>query len=297
MLVSLSVLWGGSFFFIEVALRALPALTIVALRLVLAAAVLVVVARFSGARLPATAGVWIALFCMGLLNNVLPFSLIVWGQTHITGGVASILNATAPLFAVVIANLFTADEKLTAGKLAGVVLGIAGVGVMMGPSSLQSLGVTDLAQLAVLGASLSYALAGVYGRRFQALGLAPLATATGQVIAAAAIMLPLALAIDRPWTLPAPPVEATASIAALAVLSTALAYVLYFRLLATAGATNLLLVTFLIPITAIVLGVLFLGERLCAGQLLGMVLIGGGLATIDGRVLRLAIRRFGGEGP
>lgn len=287
MLLALSVLWGGSYFFIELAVTALPPMTVVAARLVLAAMILLLALRVAGLRLPREPEPWGALLCMGALNNVVPFTLIVWGQTHITSGLASILNGTAPLFTVVIAHAVTSDEKLTASRLVGVLLGLVGVAEMVGVSSLRSLGVTNLAQLAVLGAALSYACAGIYGRRFKAAGIGPLATATGQVIASSLVMVPLALVVDQPWSLPWPvPLTALGAVVALAVLSTALAYILYFRILATAGPTNLILVTFLIPVTAIVLGVAILGEHLYRREVLGMLLIGGGLAAIDGRPLR-----------
>jgi drug/metabolite transporter (DMT)-like permease len=220
-----------------------------------------------------------------LLNNVLPFSLIFWGQTHIASGLASILNATTPLFTLVVAHLATADEKINPPKAAALIVGLAGVAVLIGPSAFAHLDLGVLSELACLGAALSYAFAGVYGRRFAAFGLSPLQTAAGQVTASTVLILPIMLLIDRPWTLaavPSPPVWL--AVAGLALLSTALAYVLYFRILAAAGATNLLLVTFLIPVTSILLGALFLGERLEPRHFVGMMLIGIGLAVIDGRI-------------
>jgi len=284
LLVGLSVLWGGSFFFNRVALDALPPLTLVLLRVGLAAAILMALTRALGIRLPADGHLWRAFFVMGLLNNALPFGLIVWGQTQIASGLASILNATTPLFGVVVAHCLTADEKMTGPRLAGVVVGLGGVAVLIGPQALAGLGSGVAPQLACLAAALSYAFAGVFGRRFRRLGVAPLATAAGQVTASAVMLLPFALLIDRPWTLPAPSLAAAGAVAGLVVLSTALAYVIYFRLLSTAGATNLLLVTFLIPVSAILLGSLVLGERLGAGQFAGLALIGAGLAFIDGRI-------------
>ena len=199
---------------------------------------------------------------MGLLNNAIPFCLIVWGQTHIASGLAAILNATTPMFTVVVAHVLTDDERMTRNRLAGLLIGLAGVVVIIGPGALQSLGSDVLAQVAVLAAAVSYAFAGVFGRRFRRLGVAPMAASTGQVIASTAILLPLALLVDRPWTLPMPSAETWAAIFGTAALSTALGYILYFRILETAGATNLLLVTFLIPVSAILLGALVLGERL-----------------------------------
>lgn len=286
MLVGLSVLWGGSFFFTGIALTELPTLTFVLLRLGLAALILNMVLPFAGLRLPGGCAVWAAFLGMGLLNNVVPFCLIVWGQTHIASGFAAILNATTPLFTVVVAHRLTTDERMTGNRLAGVLAGLAGVAAMVGPAAFAGLDASLLAQLAILGAALSYACAGVFGRRFKRMGIPPLAVAAGQLTAAALLVLPVALVVVRPWTLPAPGPFVSAAILGTATLSTALAYVLYFRLLASAGATNLSLVTFLVPVSAILLGALVLGERLEPRHYLGMALIGCGLAAIDGRLLR-----------
>jgi drug/metabolite transporter (DMT)-like permease len=283
LLIVLAIIWGGSFFFIGIAVKALPPFTIVALRVTTAAIVLSLFMLAMGMRMPREPRLWTALFGMGLLNNLVPFSLIVWGQTHIASGLASILNAATPLFAVLIAHFLTDDEKITPGRLAGVSTGLAGVVLMIGPDALKGLGTSAIAQVAVLGAAISYAYAGVFGRRFRVLGLAPLATATGQVTASAVMLMPLAILVDQPWTLPMPDWSVWAAVIALAVICTALAYFLYFRLLATAGATNLMLVTFLIPVSAIVLGTTILGERLELKHFFGMGLIGLGLAAIDGR--------------
>lgn len=290
MLLALSLLWGGSFFFTGIAVRELPPLTIVVLRVGLAAAMLGLMLLLLGVRLPVDRRAWAALFGMGLLNNAVPFCLIVWGQTHIASGLAAILNATTPLFTVIVAHVFTADERMTGNRLAGVMIGLAGVVVTIGPGALQGLGDDVLAQLAVLAAALSYAFAGVYGRRLRRLGIAPVTAATGQVTASAIMLLPFALLVDQPWSLAMPGAATIAAILGTAALSTALGYILYFRILATAGATNLLLVTFLIPVSAILLGALVLSERLSAEHFLGMALIGAGLAAIDGRLLAL-IRR------
>ncbi|MCJ8054320.1 DMT family transporter [Shinella curvata] len=287
LLIALSALWGGSFLFNGILVRELPPLTIVAARVALAAIALWTIVRLSGHSVPRSREVWLAFLGMGVLNNVIPFSLIVWGQTHIASGLASILNATTPLFAVIVAHVLTEDEKMTGGRLVGVLVGFAGVALMIGPSVLSDLGTNVLAQLAVLGAAVSYAFAGIWGRRFRRMGLPPLLPAAGQVTASALIMLPVALVVDRPWTLAMPSQEAWLALFGLAVLATALAYVIFFRILATAGATNLMLVTFLIPVSAILLGALVLGEVLAPKHFAGMALIAIGLAAIDGRVSRM----------
>jgi drug/metabolite transporter (DMT)-like permease len=297
LLAILSIVWGGSFLFVGVAVRELPPLTIVALRVVTAASALLLTLRLMGVDLPRTRQVWSAFLGMSILNNVIPFTLIVWGQSHIASGLASILNATTPLFTVIVAHYLTDDERLTGQRFAGVIVGFAGVAVMIGAAAFASLDASILAQLAVLGAALSYGFSGVFGRRFKTMGIPPLATAAGQVTVSSAILLPTALIVDRPWTLTMPSTGAIVSLAALGLVSTAFAYLIFFRLLARAGATNVGLVTFLIPVSAILLGVLVLGETLAMRHMAGMALIGGGLILIDGRLLSALKARFSVKEP
>jgi drug/metabolite transporter (DMT)-like permease len=288
LLVGLSLLWGGSFFFAKIAVLELPPLTVALGRVAIAAAILLTLARATAVALPGTLADWQPYALMGLLNNVLPFTLLFWGQTHIPSGLAAILNATTPLFTVLVAHVATADEKLTAPRLAGLAAGFAGVVVMIGPDVLRDLGANALAQLACLLAAISYAFAGVYGRRFR--GEPALRVAAGQLTASSVILaLPVVL-IDRPWMLSAPSSKAIMALVALAALSTALGYLIYFRLLARAGATNVLLVTFLIPVSAILLGTLVLGEQLATRHFAGMAAIALGLAAIDGRAAKLLAR-------
>lgn len=291
LLLVLSLLWGGSFLFNGILVKTLPPLTIVTGRVLIAAVALNLIVRATGHAMPRDGKSWAAFFVMGLINNMIPFCLIVWGQTHIASGLASILNATTPLFGVVVAHLLTADEKMTGNRLLGVLVGFAGVAYMIGFDALRDLGTNVLAQLAVLGAALSYSFAGIYGRRFRRMGMAPLLPAAGQVTASSVLMLPIALVVDQPWTFAAPSAEAWMALLGLALLSTAVAYVLFFRILATAGATNLMLVTFLIPVSAILLGAAILGEQLQAKHLIGMAMIAIGLAAIDGRVFARVRRR------
>lgn len=230
-LLTLSLLWGGSFFFVEVALTGLPPLTIVWLRVALAATILGIVLRAGGLGLPPRVA-WPALLVMGVLNNAVPFTLFVLAQGQITGALASILNATTPLLTVLVAHAATSDERITPAKALGLGFGFAGVMVMMSGASLGGAG---LAKLACLGAALSYALAGVWGRRFRRMGVPPLATAFGQVVASSLILAPIWLWVDRPWTIGWPGAEVAAAILGIAVFSTALAYLIYFRLLARPG--------------------------------------------------------------
>lgn len=281
LLIALAILWGGSFFLAAVALVELRPLSVVLGRVGIAAIALNLLVLATGRRMPRGLAPWGAFFAMGLLNNLIPFSLIFAGQTQIASGLASILNATTPLFTVVLAHFLTRDERLSATRFGGVLAGILGVAVMIGPVALAGLSLDLMAQLACLVAALSYAFAGIFGRRFH--DQPPLVTACGQVTATTAMMLPLALAIDHPWTLPGLGGATIAAMLGLALLSTALAYVVYFRVLASAGATNLLLVTFLIPVSALFLGLAVLGERLDPRHFAGMALIALGLAAIDGR--------------
>jgi drug/metabolite transporter (DMT)-like permease len=277
-LLSLTVLWGGSFFFAKVALGELGPFTVAFARVSLAALALALVVPLR------PDAPWRTYFAMGFLNNALPFSLIFWGQTEIAVGLASIINATTPLFTLVVAHFLTPDEKIDRTKIAALLVGLAGVVVLIGPDALVG-GSALWAQLACLGAALSYAFAGVYGRRFRRMGIAPAEAAAGQVTASAVLILPIMLVVEQPWTLSAPPsLTVWLALAGLALLSTALAYVLYFRILAAAGATNLLLVTLLIPVPATLLGAAVLGEQLEPRQFAGMALIGLGLVLIDGRI-------------
>ncbi|MGO4403150.1 DMT family transporter [Bosea sp. RAF48] len=289
LLLLLSVLWGGAFFFGKIAVAEWPPLAVVLARVGMAAAALLVVVRLSGLSMRVGSRMWLAFFGMGLLNNLIPFGLIFWGQTQIASGLASILNATTPLFGVVVAHLFSQDEKATGLRFAGVGAGIVGVAILMGPDAVGGLSGALLPQLACLAAALSYAFAGLFGRRFR--GLPPLVTAAGQVSATTLMAIPLVLAFDPPWQLPTPSTRVVLSLVGLALLSTALAYVIFFRIMRRAGGTNVMLVTFLIPVSAILLGSLFLGEALQPRHFLGMAAIFAGLALIDGRLFRKARTR------
>jgi drug/metabolite transporter (DMT)-like permease len=279
-LLILSLLWGGSFFFVEIALQGLPTLSVVWFRVGFGAAFLALALQITGTEFPRGRAVWLALAGMGVLNNVVPFTLFVLAQGRISGGMASILNATTPLWGVMLAHLFT-DQKITPSKAAGLACGFLGVVVMMGGAKLGDV----WASLACLGAAFSYGLAGLWGRRFKQLAVPPLATAFGQTFCATLILLPLWLTLDQPWSLPLPGFNVMAAVLGIAALSTALAYLIYFRLLASAGGTNVLLVTFLVPVSACLLGAVFLAQPITGGQILGFVLIAAGLALIDGRVL------------
>src|SRR5947208_4828667 len=228
----LAIIWGGAFFFIGVAVRHVQPLTYVWLRLTIAAAAMWTYLHFKGGKLGLPRSAWGSILLLALLNNALPFTLFGWGQTHIASGLASILNATTPIWGVVVAHVLTHDERMNPRKIAGVLLGFGGVATMIGPSLLSSLGTAALAPLPCVAASLSCALRAVWARRFRGQGISPLSVTTGQLTAGALMMLPLSMIVDKPWTHAFPPLTAIGAITALALLCTAFGYVLYFRLIA-----------------------------------------------------------------
>ncbi len=291
LLLLLGLVWGGTFFFGKMALALWPPFTVVLGRIVIGAVLLNVVVMLTGHRLPRDPQIWRALIMMGLLNSVIPFCLIVSGQTQITSGLAAILYATTSLFTVLLAPLFVATERLTAPRLLGVLLGLAGVVIMLGPAALPDPGSATLAKLAVLGGSISYALAAIWGRRLR--GIPSPVAAAGQLTVAAAIMLPLTLLVDRPWTLPPPTPQIIGAILGLGLFSTTIGYLLFFTILARAGSVNTSLVTLLVPPSALLLGALFLGEAATGPEVAGLALIALGLLVIDGRVWQALQRESG----
>jgi drug/metabolite transporter (DMT)-like permease len=288
-LLVLALIWGAAFFFIHVAVAHVAPLTYVGLRLSIAAVGLLAWMRWKGEKLSLPLPVWGAILLLALLNNVVPFALFGWAQQHIASGLASILNATTPIWGVVVAHIATSDEKITPAKLIGVVVGFVGVATMIGPDLLTS-GESIVPQLACIAASLCYALAGVWARRFRPMGLKPLKVATAQLLVGALVMTPVSLTVAEPWIGGSPSLAALGAITVLALACTALGYVLYFRLIDSAGATNATLVTLLVPPIAILLGALFLGELLNGTQFLGFAFTALGLAVIDGRLIA-AVRR------
>lgn len=283
MLLALAIVWGGSFFFAEVALSELPPMTVTLFRVALAVPVLLVVVWRKGLHLPRSPRLWGAYLVMGALNNAIPFTLIFWGQTQIESGLASILNGTTAVLGAVVAGLLLKDEPLTPRKLVGAGFGLAGVAAIMGLDLLSGLDLSHLAQLAIVGAALSYAFASVWGK-VQLAGQPPQMNALGMLIGSTVVMVPLALWVDG-----APRLDLSfhvwAALIGVATLSTGLAYLLYFAILVRAGAANLMLVTLLIPPFAIALGAAFLDEVLTSSAYLGFTLIGLGLVITDGRIL------------
>lgn len=291
MLLVLSVFWGASFLFIKLGLRELPPLTFVLARVFFGSLALAAYLAARRIPFPREARIWRAFFGMGLLNNLIPFTLIFCGETRIGGGLASILNATTPIFSILLAHGLTADEKITPRKFTGILLGFCGVVVLVGGGVLAHGGGVLIGMLACLGAAFSYGLASVFGRRFRRMGVAPDLGAFGQTAAATCMMLPIALVVDQPWHLPMPGPVTWLAVANVALVSTALGYILFFRILAAGGAVNSSLVTLLVPVSGVLLNSLFLGERLGPTQFAGMAAITFGLLVIDGRVFTLMRRR------
>jgi drug/metabolite transporter (DMT)-like permease len=282
LLFLLGLVWGGSFFFARIAVHHVPPFTLVLLRLSLAALALHIYLAGRFGIYQVLRSHWPQFLLLGLINNAVPHTLIFLGQTQMGAGLASILNASTPIWTVLIGNQLTTDERLTSAKLAGCLAGLAGTAVLLAPSVTNSASVPFWALLLPILAAISYGFAAIYAKRFK--GIAPPVVAAGQLTGSSLIMLPAALAVDQPWTLAAPPATAIAAILGLALLSTAFAYILYFRIMALAGATNTSLVTLLVPPSALLLGFLFLGERLGFTEIAGMMLIALGLLILDGRI-------------
>ncbi|PBC03170.1 DMT family transporter [Mesorhizobium sp. WSM3860] len=281
-LLLLGAIWGGSFFFARIAVSEIHPLALVLFRVAIAAVALQLYLAIRGPSFRLAfphAGLF---FLLALANNLIPFSLIFAGQTELGAGIASVLNSTTPFWTLLLANALTADEKLTWNKLAGIALGVAGTAVMIGPGLAAGLGGPVWAKFALIGASVSYAVALMIARRFK--GVPSPVIATGQLTASTIIMTPVVLIAYGPAGLSSVSPPVWAAVLGLALLSTAFAYILYFNVVASAGATNASLVTLIVPVSAVLLGFLFLGERLQLFEVGGMALIGIGLITIDGRL-------------
>lgn len=281
MLVALSTLWGASYYFAKVAVAEVPPMTISLIRVAVAAPIMLTLCWRAG-EITGMGRYWVPFLVMGFLSNAAAFALISWSQLRIGSGLAAVLNATTPLFAIVLAHLTTRDDRITPARAVGLLLGLAGVAVMIGPGVLAGLGGHIGGELACLLAAFLYAVGAIYARRYK--HLSPNVMGGGQAVAAIVLMLPPVLLLDQPWRLPVPSWPAVAALLALGAFSTALAYILYFRVLSRAGATNTLLVTFLIPVSAMLLGTVLMDERLEPHQIAGMLGIAAGLAAIDGRV-------------
>lgn len=283
LLLLLSVLWGGAYFFAGVAVKELPPLTVVLARVSIAVVALLPLFWFLGHSMPRSGSDWLPFIGMGVLNNVIPFGLIFAGQLHISVGLSSIINAMTPLFTVLVMASFR-EERLTRYRVIGVLLGVLGVAVLRGVDgpigAAQTLGIG-----LCLAAALSYGFAALWGRKFLA-GFAPIKSATCQLLCSTVIMAALVCFVDQPWTLSQPSAAVIWSLVALGVFGTALAYIVFFNILVRAGASNVMLVTLLIPVTAMLLGNMFLSEPIYLKEIIGATIIATGLAFIDGRLIR-----------
>ncbi|NKB53568.1 MAG: EamA family transporter [Rhizobiaceae bacterium] len=290
LLLGLAFVWGGSFFFAEIALREVPPLTITLHRVFWALPALYLVVWMKGIEIPKSVTAWTCYLIMGALNNAIPFSLIFWGQTNIGSGLASILNGTTAVFGAVVAGLLLVDEPLTTRKIIGALFGVLGVAIIMGLDALTNFDPRNLGQLAILGASLSYAFASVWGKRFLS-PYPPIMNAFGMLVGATVLMIPIALYVDGVPSISLS-FDVWTCLLAVALLSTAIAYLLYFEILVRAGSANLMLVTLLIPPIAVGLGYTFLGERLGSEAGYGFALIAIGLAITDGRLVGYFSKKF-----
>lgn len=284
MLIVLSAIWGGSFYFFAVIIKELPVFTIVFFRVFLASVALWAFLLLTRQTVSITSTMWKNFFLMGIFNNVIPFSLIVWGETKVAPGLAAVLNATTPFFSVIVAHLSTQNEKLTWNRMAGALVGLSGVAALVGFDAMKNLGSDLVYQIAIVGASISYGICTIFGRRLA--GIPPLVSSASQTAASSLMLLPLMFLIDQPQHLNMPSTNVLISLVALALLCTAAAYVIFFNIVKRAGMTNVTLVTFLVPVSAMMLGALFLNEQISTRHFLGMAVIGVGLALIDGRIPR-----------
>lgn len=279
-LALLGAIWGASFFFAKTALQQYGPFTIVLARTLLGSIILLPILWWQRVSLPRDSRFYGWLFVMGLISNVAPMTMLFWAQQQgVPSGLVATLNATTPLWGVLLAHFVMRSERLSLARLGGVLAGLAGVGVMLGVQQ----GARLPGECAALAAALLYAVSGFYARRFN--GLPPLLPAAGQLSASALMLLPLAAGLESPWQAGWPSLASSWSLLALGVVCTAYAFVLYFSLLASAGTTNLLLVTFIIPVSATILSWAFLGEGLGVRQLSGMALVLLGLVILDGRIL------------
>jgi len=282
LMMLLGLIWGGTFFLSEILLLEMTPFQIVFHRVSIAAIIMVIYITWRGKRLPRDKRSWFALAIMGLLNNAIPFSAIVFGQQYITGGLAAILNSTTAFFGVMLAGLFFKDERLTLRRLIGVIMGIIGVAIIIGMDVLSHLSLTSIGQLLIIVSSISYAFAGIWGR-LQVKNLGVEVTATGMLISSSVWMLILATMVEG-FPLEALSLRSTAAILTFSVVCTAVAYLLYFAILSAAGAANLTLVTIIIPPFALMLDAFALGEWVTGQQLLGFAIIASGLLVISGKL-------------
>jgi drug/metabolite transporter (DMT)-like permease len=289
MMGACAFLWGSAYVSNVYAMAEIPHMTLTAGRLLFAILLLWPVALLSGVRFPVDLAAWRPFMVFALLSNIIPYQFVLKGQTGTTAGLAAVLGATAPLFTILLAHYFTSDERITVNKIAGVLVGIAGVAVVMGPEAFKGLTTEVVAKLCLIVASILYAVGGIYAKRLA--GFQPLQIATMQMTCGFLIAVPLALWMDHPWKLTMPSATALTAVLLTGVFGSALAAITYFRVFTRAGATNAMLVTLLVPVTPIALGAVLRGEWLSAREILGAAVIALALLIIDGRLVRALFGR------
>lgn len=291
LMVLLAAMWGPSFVFIKVAVETIPPLTMVFGRVALAALLLYAVLRWQHGRLPSSWQTWKHLSFVALVHNAIPFFLFAWGEQYVDSALASILNGTIPLFTILLAHFLTQDDHLTGAKVGGMLVGFGGMVVLVLPAFQDGLAGTTWGVMALVLASLLYGVAIVYGRNHLR-GLPPLVAPTGQMIMASLFILPVMLLVDKPWTAAAPSIPSFLAMLALAVLGTALAFIVYYRLIERAGASMISMVAYVIPVFGIIAGVSLLGEQLTGEMIIGCILILVGVMIVNGLLQGVRIRRL-----
>lgn len=273
----LATLWGASYTFIKVGVETIPPVTLIAARTLIAGSLLLLVMRLRGIALPRDRGLWLGFLVQACLNSVVPFTLIAGAEMTVDAGLATILNSTSPIFTFLLTVLLVRHEAVTARKLLGVVAGLAGISLIVGLEALGGFGDALVAQLAIVAATICYAGAAIFGRRFK--GLDPSVPAAGSMLCGTAILIPASLAIDRPWLL-SPSMDSLLALLALSVFSTALAFTIYFRLLHTLGSVGTTSQAHLRVPVGVAIGVLFLGETLASTAWLGLACVVLGVAAM-----------------
>jgi drug/metabolite transporter (DMT)-like permease len=287
-LLTLSTLWGASYTFIKLGVETIPPVTLIAARTLIAGSILLAVIHRRGLRMPRDAATWRRFFVQACLNSVVPFTLIAWAEQSIDAGLAVILNAATPIFTFLLTFLVTRHEAATARKLFGTVAGLAGICLVVGVEALGGLGDQLWAQLAIVSATICYAGAAIFGKNFK--GLDPMMPAAGSMVCGAAILIPLSLIVDRPWTL-TPSTESVLALLALSAFSTALAFSIYFRLIQTLGSVGTTSQAYLRVPIGVAIGVVFLGETLNSTAWIGLVCIVAGVAAMTVPARRTSLRR------
>ena len=273
----LATVWGGSYTFIKIGVATISPITMIASRTIIAALILLMVMRFLGVAMPRDGANWRRFMTQSLINSAVPFTLIAWAEQYIDASLGTILNSTSPIFTFLLTATITRHEPVTGRKLIGVLLGIAGIALVVGPSALQGVGTHLVAQLAILAATLCYACAAIFGRSFGTLH--PLVPATGSMISGAVILTPMSLIFEHPWTL-TPSTASLLALFCLAVFSTAMAFILYFYLLRALGSVGVTAQAYLRVPVGVFLGIVFLGETLTVNAMIGLVLVVGGVAAM-----------------